>query len=577
MRRALAALAVLLLTGCGLPLTGGVQAPRTVPEEQPRAGAVSVIPPGPEEDATPEQVVRGFLGAQSSPEGDHAVARQFLLPGTAWDDRARVEVYDPATLESGQEQGSEVVTVTARRTARVGEDGAYRRDGGTILDPYLVRRDQNGQWRLAKVPAGLRLTSLDLGRSFAPRDVHFLAPPYGEASSTGHLVADRVWLPVVDDLPQLLVDALLRGPSSALGGSVLSAVPPGTTRRAVRASVDGTITVDLDGPLGTLAPAVRERLSAQLVWTLRSAGNAFSRLRLLAGGQPYEVDGTTEPQEAGDWQEYDPERLRSQAPAFYLSDRQLRSLDGGLATSAATEGTLPVDEAAASPDGFLALLTRRGPRDATLSTGPQAGPFSVRLTGDLSSPTYGSGEQGLWLLRRAGGQTRLLLLPPQGPARLVEVEGLEDGVRLVRVARDGVRIAFLTGEAGRGRLLLGRISSDGAGRPTVEDVREVTTAVRGATDVAFASGTSMVVLTRFPFGQLPARLAVDGSSLEVLDSRLQQDVEPVSVTAAAGRPTVLAGRLREDGAPAATRLFRDEGRGVFVPQPGEGSAPFYPG
>lgn len=577
MRRALAALALLVLPACGLPLAGDVRAPRTVPEEQPRAGAVSVIPPGPQQDATPEQIVRGFLGAQSSPEGSHAVARQFLLPGTAWDDRARVEVYDPASLAT--EPGSDLVTVTARRTARVGEDGAYRRVAGEIVDPYVVRRDHRGQWRLAKVPPGLRLTSLDLGRSFAPRDVHFLAPPYGEASSTGHLVADRVWLAVTDELPGLLVDALLRGPSSALRGSVLTAVPPGATRRAVRASADGTVTVDLGGPLGALPPPARERLSAQLVWTLRSAGNAFTRLRLLANGQPYEVDGTTEPQDAGDWQEYDPERLRPQAPAFYLSQRQLRSLDGGLATSPATEGTLPVDEAAASPDGFLALLTRTAPHRADLSTGPQSGPFAPRLSGDLSSPTYGSGEQGLWLLSRTTGSTRLLLLPPQGPARVVPVDGLDNGVRVVRVARDGVRVAFLVGEPGRGRLLLGRVSTDRRGGPVVEDVREVSGAVQGATDVAFASGTSMVVLTRFPFGQLPARLAVDGSSLEVLESRLLQGLEPVSVTAAAGRPTVLAGRLRAPGggpAPGPVQLFRDEGRG-FVAQPGEGRAPFYPG
>ena len=87
------------LGGCGLPLSGGVQRPRnavSVGKAQP--GDIRVLPPGPRGDSTPEGFVEGFLAAQSSPDSAHAIAREFLAPGTGWDDRAGLLVYDPATL-----------------------------------------------------------------------------------------------------------------------------------------------------------------------------------------------------------------------------------------------------------------------------------------------------------------------------------------------------------------------------------------------------------------------------------------------------------------------------------------------
>ena len=79
MRRAVLPLVVLLAVGgCSLPLPGGVQPVGEVPAEQRAGGALQVIPPGPKTGATPVETVLGFLGAQASSEGRHAVARQFL-------------------------------------------------------------------------------------------------------------------------------------------------------------------------------------------------------------------------------------------------------------------------------------------------------------------------------------------------------------------------------------------------------------------------------------------------------------------------------------------------------------------
>jgi hypothetical protein len=71
-------LVVALLTGCSLPLPGGVEAVGDLPAEQREPVPLAVIPPGPQPGATPRETVFGFLGAEASSGGRHAIARQFL-------------------------------------------------------------------------------------------------------------------------------------------------------------------------------------------------------------------------------------------------------------------------------------------------------------------------------------------------------------------------------------------------------------------------------------------------------------------------------------------------------------------
>ncbi|MCW2608002.1 MAG: Lipoprotein LpqB, beta-propeller domain-like protein, partial [Frankiales bacterium] len=519
MRRLLcAALALLLLTACGLPLPRGVQTPGRVPADRAPTEEVEVLPPGPAAGADPVEIVTTFLSAQSSPVDRHAVAREFLTPEAAakWDDEAGVQVYDPSRLVVTR-PAPETVRVVFQLSAEVDADGVYRRVARSDTQDYRVSC-AGPRCRIAALEPGLRLDPATLVRSFVPRAVHFLAPTVpGAATAAPHLVADLVWLPGTS-LAQRLVSAVLRGPSSALEGSVQTAVPRGTALlQEVRTEPDGTVTVDLSPQVEALDPAGRERLSAQLVWTLRALGTGFTRLRLLSEGRPLVVDGSSAPQEADGWQAYDPERLRPRVPALYVAGRALRSLvDGGLATSDATEGRLPVDVAASSPAGFLGLLTRRADGLVELRTGPQAGPFGrPRLTGDLSSPSWGSGEQGLFVLR-AG---EVVLVPPEGSAVRVPVDGDGRPLRAVRIARDGVRVALLVGDADRPDLLVGRVQQD-AGGPRFVALREVVPTLRRVVDVAWESGTSLVVLATFPQGVLPARLPVDGATVRPLASRV---------------------------------------------------------
>lgn len=565
-------LLALLLVGCGLPLSGGVQRPRnTVSVGTAQPGDIRVLPPGPRGDSTPEAFVDGFLGAQSSPDAAHAIAREFLAAGTRWDDRAGLLVYDPATLAldtSTVTDTEATVVLTAAITGEVRADGSYDATHRQLRENYALREGTAG-WRLIGVPTGLRLAVADRDRSFAAKNVFFLAPSYGLTSDTPNLVVDRLFLPVSGDLAQQLVEHLLRGPSVALAGAVGTAIPPGTRLLTPVTTRDGTTTVSLSGEAQSLGQPRRAQLSAQVIWTLRQVDAGFQHLRLLSDGRPLEVDNHGGDQQDGlqnraDWAEYDPDGMAPGAPLYYVDAGAVRTApstgEGLIRASAATDGSLGVVEAAVSPSGNqLGLVTARG----EVLSGPRNGPFTVRLTSaGLSSPSWGSGEQGLWLIRDGA----VVRLPDGGQPTGVSVSGATMGpFTALRVSRDGARVALVADQ----RLWLGRVEPDGNGLG-FRGLHEVAPGLAGVTGVAWENGTTLVVLARYGTQLLlPVRVAVDGSTV-LSAGRAGISGTAVGVAAAPGRPLVLAvleGTRR--------RTVSDDG--VFF-QPGpSGSAPVYPG
>jgi hypothetical protein len=573
---ALATVGAVVLAGCGVQLPRGVQEPGSVAAEQREGGPIQVLPPGPRRDATAAEVVRGFLRAQSNPEHRHALAREFLAPPLreTWNDRAFVVVIDPGrrTIVQDPEEPSRVV-VTEVAAARVGEDGAFRLESRTTPRPetYEVARQPTGELLLTGVPQGLRLSPEEVGRAVTPYDVYFLG-----SSGQGRLVPDRVFLPANEDPAEAVVASLLSGPSSALRGAVRSAAPAGLALERPVTTDDGVVTVDVGPEARGLSPDEQVRLSAQLAWTLRSAvGGAYTGLRLLVEGVPLDVPGVGPVQRRGAWADYDPDGLPPRAPAYYVADRALRSLDGGLAASEATQGgSLAVDGAAASPAGRLALLSRT---DAgwELRTGPPQGPFGdpVLSAPQLGSLSWGSGERGLWLLA-PGPAPQVLLVPADSAAAAAPVpyETPDDAGPLtaLRVSRDGARIALVLGVEQARQLYVGRIEVVGAW-PRITGVRAVVPELYDVTDVAWETGTSLVVLARQGgSGVAPFRVAVDGSTDEPVQ-RVGLPGAPESLAAAAGRPLVVSVVDEADR----RVLYRDSG--ALFREVGPGSAPFYPG
>ena len=579
MRRAWVATACLLvlLTGCGLPLPSGVQSAGQV-QPQGEPATVEVLPPGPEPGASPEQILRGFLIAQSSPDDDHAVARQFLAPEVEWDDEAGAKIYELGSLRVQQDPADPTsLAVRVLQIGEIGPDGAYSVGRRPYSPLFEVARRADGEFRLTKVPPGLLLTPAERESSFEPYDVHFLARS-ADGSATARLVPDRVFLPVTVDLAPALVARLLGGASDALLGAVESAAPPGTS--ATVEVVDGVVRVDLSEQVLALRTRERQRLAAQLVWTLVPS---FPGVRLLVDGRPFDVPGAGAVQDRDDWQEYDPLGAlpRDAVRLLHVRDGQVRTLTGPPLpdTEATGPGGISVDEAAISPVGGALALISRGDGDDVLRVGPPDGPFTPALTKPgLRSPTWGPGTQGVWVLE-PGPRPLLWLVPGPGAAEGARPQAVDypqppgaGPLSGVQVSRDGARIALVFGAGAAGRLYVGRIEPAG-GRFQVTGVDPLAPELVAVTDVAWQSGTSLVALASRAGADQPLLLwtvAVDGSTGPAPVLRPGLTGVPVSLAAMPGQPLVVEVRL--DGR---SLLFRESGALLVQSEPG--SVPVYPG
>jgi hypothetical protein len=568
MRRLLPLALALAVAGCSLPLSHDTTTVGGVTTERRQKDDIQVLPPGPKGGQSPEDIVQGFLGAQANAADKHAIARQFLSASgsSAWKDDVGVKVYDPEKLEVARLPGgtdSEVtVQVTSTDSAVVLPDGSFTAlAGAPIHEEYALRRVQ-GDWRLTRVPAGLRLTAADLARSYEPSTLFYLAPAVNGAAP--HLVPDQIFLPAGREPVNALVRGLLSPPSAALAGSAVSAFPRGVSIRAVSMSSAGVVTVNLSAGVLKLDPVSRQSLSAQLIWTLRGLGPAFTGLRLLADGASLAVPTEGQVQDAGDWSAYDPEGLGPNPAYYFVAARRLRAsvaLAPGPATvdDLAAPGSVPVDQVAVTPDRTqIALLAGTGVGQVTVRTGPLRGPTYARgpTAAGLTSPTWGSGQFGLWMVQ---SQRRVVLLQRGASTlRTIDVGPLPAG-RLTSLAlsRDGARAALVV----EGRLYIGRVAvADGV--PSIEGASLVLPSLSKVRAVAWASGNELAVLGSLASGPQVLRLAVDGSSVVALNSA---GLTPTSIAASAAGLVVSSG-----GA-----LWAASGRGFTRVQPG--SAPAFPG
>lgn len=563
---------LLLVSGCSLPLPSDVKSVDGVEAEGQQSGELlQVIPPGPRPGQTPEEAVLGFLGAQANSGDRHAIARSFLTDGQArsWDDVAEVQVYDLGSQRISRSGAAEpptdtpadeaAVTVTATVTGQIREDGSYSERTGSVTETYRLERVKN-EWRLSDVPPGLRLTAPDRERSFRASNVYYVAQTAPDTPP--HLVPDRVFLPVGADQAKGLVARVLTAPSTWLRGSV--EFRGGLRAGRVSTSGSGVVTVDLVAPARPLSTQDGQNLSAQLVWTLRELGPGFTGLRLLAGGKRLDVAGQGDVQDDGSWADYDPEGLGANPPYYFVTARRLRSSEelppsAATAGGAGAPGAIGVEAVAVTPDRKqIALLDGHAPGQVVVRTGPLTGPtYRTAVTArDLRSPSWGSGDRGLWLLQ---DRREIVLLPTGGRAlQRIPVVGRRPGgaFTALAVSRDGARVALVAGE----RLYVGRVELVG-GRPRVAGLTLLGADLR-ATQVAWASSTGLAVLG-LRDGQVQVlRVAADGSSVDILNSG---GLVPTHIAATSSRLLLSAGGV----------LYSLTGRAPV--RLASGTSPAYPG
>jgi hypothetical protein len=493
-----------LAAGCSLPLPQGVRTHEgSAIEDDP--GDLQVMPPGPGKGASAEEIVRGFLGAESSPEGGHAISRRFLARGVQWFDD-QVRVYDPASLRlTSLSVGS--VEVSFTELGRIDKAGRYTAIPRTpFTETYTLVQDVRGEWRISAPPAGLRLTPADRERSFPARQIYFIRP----SGSSFRVVPDQVLLPTGGLSGKVELERLLDGPSDDLAGSVTTAFPQGTRLLKVDDRGAGSYDISLSREAELANEQQRQQLSAQLVWTLRDVDPGLRGVRILVGSTPLEVPGEGQVQRRDDWNAFDPDGI-SAGPAYFVSRGRLATLVGvGVGRPAGVLATLPVRDVAVTSGRDRIALLQADPAGVVVRIGDLPGrafPVVLRAAG-LHSPSWGAGERGLWLLDRTG---RVLVVQSDGRRRQVPVAGVPGPVSALEVSRDGTRAALVVG----GRLYVARVQGDGANL-RVLGLRLVTPDLTRVTAVAWRGPTTLVVLGALSQAFVPVVVSVDGSSLRPL-------------------------------------------------------------
>jgi len=435
---AMAAAVVAALAACVAIPTHGPVAEGVVKVNEP--APVTLLGYSPEQDATPVEIVQGFLNASAAGlsrettadvNKDFSVAREYLSGEvrTTWNPNEQVVVYPTASSPEVTELTESQVQVRVGVAARIDDRGVYE-EGAPGSQQSLVFdlvRDSSGQWRISRLDNGVVLSEPNFGLVFRTATVYFLS------ADSSYLVPETRWFPV-RNLATSLVRALIDGPSPWLRDAVRTAVPDGVRldKLAVPVDEDGTAVVALSG--AALGDAEERRLMlAQLEATLDVA--QVNAVEVVAGGVPLA------------WEPADLTRgsLTSDSALEVMQGDTLMTFRHGELEPAQGVGPLAgldVTSTARNEEGTVrvALSGRDSLRRAT-SSGP--GEELVGAEG-LTAPSV---DRLGWVWTAAAG-------PDGSVLTAVRADGTQHAVRAdwlagrtvheLRVARDGTRVAVLS-------------------------------------------------------------------------------------------------------------------------------------
>lgn len=480
LRLAAASMLVLALTACGgLPTSGPVNAGRPPGATDSEGAGLVLVPDGPARDATPQQIVEGFIAAASGPRGTWETAKEFLAPEfrESWKPRAGVIVFTPGRLLV-QEQSASEFTANVTPVAIVDGTGAMAvpSDDGEIPLEYDVRQQADGQWRITRAPDGIVLDRNRFATVFGSYALQFFDPTWSR------LVPDIRWFPKTYAASNI-VEALVEGaPTPWLAESVVTAFTDGARLAAQTVPVrSGVAEVSLQDGARAADQTVLDRMQTQLEVSLSAAGLV---------GVDLLVDGQVLPAQLVDVvpTRVDPRPLVRTAGAFgFLSGENVEPI-AGLSEAITTLGADKVEVDA--PRTHAAV---RG-ADGTVYRVSGGEAVTVDTRGDLVAPSidrYGF----IWSVP-SDEPSEVVASGPDG--EVVAVPDSWPGAAELyaqRVARDGTRIAALVRIGESTALWTAGIIRDRNGVPVALGERHILDLLPGVgVDLAWIDATTLAAL-----------------------------------------------------------------------------------
>jgi hypothetical protein len=431
---ALALVAVVALSGCAeIPTSGPIH-----------TGDVALNDPGqpiplamePQQDASPEAIVYGFLAASQAGLNDQFVgARKFLTYSAAasWVPTTRLLVYPSTTQPDVEAQPDGTVVVRVPVQGSLDDTGVYTEASAGSREELAMELTQNtdGQWRISSLDDVVVMSSSDFSAYYRQVALYFAT------IDRHYLVPDVRWFPA-NGAPSYAARALLAGPAPWLRDAVVSGAPEGTRLGAsgVDISADQTATVDLTAAAASADAADRSLLIAQLTETLERAGTTVSSVVVTAGeGKPWQ--STVEAPERDPQPDTGPYVI-ADGRLQVLADGQLTPVEG---SSELTDGT---HDPAISMDGSIRVaLVGSG----TLVRLPNDGSAPVELYRGTALLPPSIDRYG-WIWTAEANGPGLIAVSPEG--EVMEVTGdvlagtpAGSPVLSLSVARDGSRIALV--------------------------------------------------------------------------------------------------------------------------------------
>lgn len=489
---ALLAVVLATLTACvGIPTSGPVGVGVEGVSDQ---GAVEPLGDPPPPDGTPEDIVRGFLGASAAgftrdttsddAADDFRNAREYLSGETrrTWSPRERVVVYATASSPDIRLIGESQVEVDVRVAARIDGEGQYAQSGADAQESLVfdLVQDSEGQWRIAGLEDGVVLSEPNFEAVYRSATLYFLS------QDETFLVPETRWFPL-RNLATSIVRALIAGPSEWLRDAVRSAIPEGAVLQPDAVSVDeaGTATVSLAPGGLPVEPEDRALMQAQLEASLRLA--RVRTVDVSAGGVPMDTPAA-ELARGQDWggslEAVQDDTLVQMAAGELEPVEGIASLAGLDAHDPARDGTGDLRVMLSGSDALVTVPTAGAASSPLLRAPDLVAPSVDRVGWVWTASTQEPGQ--------------LLAVDEDGTAVGVEAEWLQGrSVLSLRVARDATRVAVVSTGFDGVRVDVAAIVRDDSGTPQVlgEAWRTGVTLV-DATRVVWVDESTLGVLAR---------------------------------------------------------------------------------
>ncbi|MCM1972714.1 MULTISPECIES: LpqB family beta-propeller domain-containing protein [unclassified Streptomyces] len=594
---AFAACGVVLLAGCAsMPDSGDLSGVDSTPGQDTLVQVFAVPPP---EDATPTQLVQGFLEALTSDDPNYEMASQYLTEDAAkaWRPKAGTTVladgpdaFEVSKQRGPEETGETTFALSGTKVATVDEQQSYApAEGGYEALLHLSRDPKTKQWRIDKLPQGVVMGQGDFERNYTAVNKYFFASNGATGSSRQPAaVADPVYVRERVDPMTQMVRSLLKGPTSLLRPVVRTAFPTGTALAkgvtTLMPDEQNKLTVPLNDKAARVGLNKCTEMAAQLLFTLRSLSPSIEEVALESGDR--QLCSLTEGPEAAAAR-----GVTEQAEHLYFIDEEHRlvrmAAQEGSRTPEAVPGALGEGQtqlraAAVSRDEQMGAGVSRDGKQlfvGSLVSGGSLGEPVLRSAGKsegdrLTTPSWDA-QHNLWIADRNPDDPRLLLLE-NGAGKPLEVRtpGLDGRIESVRVAADGVRIALVVAKGDTSSLYIGRIEREakpGEDRPIVSvmELRSATPGLEEVTTVSWAGDSRLVVVGREPNGVQTLRyVQADGSTPEGPAPAALTGVKAIAATENDQVPLVA---YSEDG------IVRLHSGGQWQKVVTDGTAPVYPG